>query len=73
LVSRCHRSEKIALPAVAEICEDWDIILVLDDIPSGTARTGTWFAATVDDGGLADDGEGFCHRSGRVPESEGMP
>ena len=33
------------LPAVSRICQDRDIVLILDEVQSGIARTGTWFAA----------------------------
>jgi 4-aminobutyrate aminotransferase / (S)-3-amino-2-methylpropionate transaminase / 5-aminovalerate transaminase len=33
------------LPAVSQICQDRDIVLILDEVQSGIARTGTWFAA----------------------------
>jgi len=33
------------LPAVARICRDRGILLILDEVQAGIARTGTWFAA----------------------------
>ncbi len=33
------------LPAVARICRDRGILLILDEVQTGIGRTGTWFAA----------------------------
>ncbi len=33
------------LPAVARICRERGILLILDEVQAGIARTGTWFAA----------------------------